>query len=277
MNGISLSQFPEFDKKWKLATVRYRADTGEMRFTYANDIAWQNMLQGKADYSDGAVFIKVGVLTTGDPAFASSKAPTKTRRYQVMARNRQRYAEHDGWGYALFDADGNVMSGAMTGKTMTEVTDACHICHKIVQHRGYVFSELIDLAPGQSAHPATDAMELSVPFSTVEASALPMRVQSYLHGAAQVRALEGELQQHLFQGTFMEIEPALGQEAMRTGLPAALVSRRAPEEFMIVKLDGANARCQTATHVAGKRLLTIVASADAKAAPRQTRHCEVVP
>src|SRR6185436_10943563 len=56
MNGYKLSDFPDFEKKWKLVTVRFRKDTGEMRFTYANDLAFENLQKGVIDYPDGAIF-----------------------------------------------------------------------------------------------------------------------------------------------------------------------------------------------------------------------------
>ena len=59
MNGISLKDYRGFDKKWKLVTVRYRKDTGEMRFVYANPLAEKTLMSGKTDYPDGAVFAKV--------------------------------------------------------------------------------------------------------------------------------------------------------------------------------------------------------------------------
>src|SRR4051812_4515226 len=46
MNGHSLREFVGFEKNWKLVTVRFRKDTGELRFTYANDLAWKNLKAG---------------------------------------------------------------------------------------------------------------------------------------------------------------------------------------------------------------------------------------
>ena len=46
MNGLQLKDYPDFETKWHLVTVRYRKDTGEQRFTYANDIAWTAMNAG---------------------------------------------------------------------------------------------------------------------------------------------------------------------------------------------------------------------------------------
>jgi hypothetical protein len=78
MNGISYDTFGDFFKKWHFVTARYRKDTEEMRFTYANDIAWRALQEGAGppgavkDYPEGAAFGKVGVMTQDDPAFTSS-------------------------------------------------------------------------------------------------------------------------------------------------------------------------------------------------------------
>ncbi|MGZ3806061.1 MAG: hypothetical protein ACXVB4_17735, partial [Pseudobdellovibrionaceae bacterium] len=37
MNGIVFKNYIGFEKKYKLVTVRYRTDSGEQRFVYAND------------------------------------------------------------------------------------------------------------------------------------------------------------------------------------------------------------------------------------------------
>jgi len=50
MNGYNLNDYAEFYKKWHLVTVRYRTDSFEQRFTYANDLAWKTLQTGKTDY-----------------------------------------------------------------------------------------------------------------------------------------------------------------------------------------------------------------------------------
>lgn len=72
MNGYSLSQFPDFIKKWHFVTVRYRKDAHEMRFSYANDKAWETLQAGAKKYPDGAVFAKLGIMTQEDLAFSAS-------------------------------------------------------------------------------------------------------------------------------------------------------------------------------------------------------------
>ena len=71
-NGYTLKQFGDFVHNWHFVTVRFRRDSGEMRFAYANDIAWKALSEHSTDYPDGAVFAKIGVSTMEDPAFTDS-------------------------------------------------------------------------------------------------------------------------------------------------------------------------------------------------------------
>src|SRR4051812_40536000 len=97
MSGVRLQDFRDFEKKWHLVTVRYRKDTAELRFTYANDIAWEALNRHSLDYPEGAVFGKIGVATQSDLSFASSSVPSGARRYQFMVRNKEKYQDTNGW------------------------------------------------------------------------------------------------------------------------------------------------------------------------------------
>ncbi len=117
MNGLKFQNFKDFPQKWKLISVRYRQDSNEMRFTYANDIAVNAMKSLKPNYPDGAAFGKIGFIAESDPSFPSSLAPTGTRRFQIMYKNKKTYKNSDGWGYALFDSNGQLFNEDLKAKT----------------------------------------------------------------------------------------------------------------------------------------------------------------
>jgi hypothetical protein len=239
MNGFHLSDYKNFEKKWKLITVRYRKDTQEMRFTYANPLAYKTLLAHKTDYPDGSVFAKIGLKTNEDPSFESSIVPNGARRYQFMVRNKKKYSETQGWAYALFDEEGSVFPEAIKAQTM-----ACAACHNIVPERGYVFSQMINLNPGKKENESKTALlENKMAFSTLDVSELPKEVQKHIPADFKsVRMVDGKLRKFLFQGTLEEIRPKLSYEVESTKLPALLLSEDATR-FSLVIPENLNANC----------------------------------
>lgn len=216
MNGHQLKDFKDFEKKWKLVTVRFRKDTEEMRFTYANALAYQALLKGRIDYPDGAVFAKIGYKTEEDTSFPSSAVPSGARRFQFMVRNKKKYAESSGWSYALFDDKGKVFPEDLKTQTL-----ACVACHNAVPERGYVFSELMKK---RSTNKPSSLSHLI--FKTVEKSQLPKSIIDLLPlEVTSVRVLEGEMAKDLFQGTLEEIRPALSKEVASSKMAAVLYNK----------------------------------------------------
>jgi hypothetical protein len=214
MNGYTLKQFGNFAKNWHLVTVRYRKDTSEMRFTYANDLAWKALQERRTDYPDGAVFAKIGAMTQPDPGFTSSKVPSGARRIQFMVRDHQKHKDTDDWGYALFDGEGNLYPGDQ--KT---VSQACMACHRLVPERGQIFSQIMFLEK--------DAPIGSSPlrFADVNVKKLPAALRAEIPlSVKKARELSGPLKEKSFFGTLDEIQPFLAEEAAKSGLPAVLIS-----------------------------------------------------
>lgn len=246
MNGYRLSDYKDFEKKWKLITVRYRKDTGEMRFTYANDLAYKNLMKNTKDYPDGSVFAKVGIKTLDDPAFISSAVPAGARRYQLMVRNKQKHTDTDGWGYALFDAQAMPFP-----EPQGQQVAACAACHRIVPERNYVFSQLMESSPlfkktsaNQPDKSFNRNIEDRIPFKEISVSELPKPLQSKLvNKTGKVRIVNHEITQAVFQGTLDEIRPTLSREAARTKKPAILLSDD-HLSFSLVYVENEDSRCQ---------------------------------
>ena len=233
MNGIDYAKYREFDKKWILVTVRYRKDTEEMRFTYANPLAMKTLLAGKTDYPDGAVFGKIGVRTGQDPLFESSLVPHGARRYQLMVRNKKKYKEHNGWGYALFDERG--IPFPEDHKTQV---DACASCHNIAEERGYVFSQVLDTKPRVSKSAGN-----KLTFSMVPRDQLPEAIRKLIPEHFNfVRVLNGEIVKSIFQGTLEEIRPTLSKESYESRQPALLISSD-NERFSLVFPENLGSFC----------------------------------
>lgn len=221
MNGIKSGQFGNFEKNWKLVTVRFRRDTGELRFTYANSVAWKVLSSSRPNqptvYPLGAVFAKVGLATKEDPAFISSAVPSGARRVQFMVRNEKKYRDTDGWGYALFDGTGKTFPGDVTKASL-----ACAACHRIVPDRGFVFSQIMG---HETLTQISGSVVKKVEFKDVDSTQLPERVALHLPvRVSTVRKWTGDMTRHVFPGTLDEVRPTLTQEAMSSSRPALLLS-----------------------------------------------------
>ncbi len=219
MNGIELGQYGDFTKEWRLVTVRHRKDTGEMRFTYANPLAWK-ALQARAAYPDGAVFAKIGYKTGSDPAFDSSIVPSGARRYQYMVRDSKRYKDTGGWGYAVFKADGELFQD----EDVPTQTLSCHACHEIVPERHYVFSSPIEFAPfakDVDPIPSRGVSWTELPpksWKKVLAAALP-------RGQRQLQIIDGKVRSYFFGGTLDEVTPLLlNRLKLKPSIAAGFVS-----------------------------------------------------
>lgn len=237
MNGIQFKDHLEFPTKWKLVTVRYREDSKELRFTYANDIAWKSLQALKPYFPDGAKFGKVAFATVDDPAFPSSQLPATTRRYQLMVKDRKRFAATDGWGYALFTADGKLFNEDVAEKTM-----ACATCHRIVPERDFVFSRKLDVDPRDPRDRDPAAKDrTAINFRGRNPKDFKGAVLDVLEKNQALESLEGPLQQHAFSGTLEEVIPLLLERTHLTGKSSLLFVNE--KNFSLVKLSSKATQC----------------------------------
>ncbi|HRK08171.1 MAG TPA: cytochrome P460 family protein [Pseudobdellovibrionaceae bacterium] len=246
MNGLQLKQFGDFAQTWKLVTVRYRQDTQEMRFTYANPLAYQTLKQNHQamstdpqramiPYPDGSMFAKIGFLTGEDPSFPNSSAPQDQKRFQFMVRDKKRYADTGGWGYALFTPEGELFPDEAATQTQ-----ACVACHNLVPERQFVFSQLVSFSPGsrltkkapnKTQHQAsTEPKSRRYQFVTQTISQLKAtwphdRFSLIPSQTKSLRQFRGDPEAAAFRGSIDEIRPLLIQESLSTQQPAYFISR----------------------------------------------------
>lgn len=252
MNGYKLKDFPNFSTEWKFVTVRYRKDTGEMRFTYANDIAWKHLNSNSTNYPQGSVFAKISIRTQVDDAFPSSVVPSGGRRIQFMVRDQNKHKRTGGWGYALFDLNGKRTPGDPVAKSM-----ACAACHALVKDRGQVFSSpmaFIGFSPKQRPQEMKWLKRLK--FIEKEISTLPPDLRKNLSGySGKIRTISGSLTKNLFEGTLDEIRPILIVETIRSGLGSALISEDG-KQFSVV-LPNQDQNCTLANQISLKAFHTV--------------------
>jgi Cytochrome P460 len=217
MNGYSYEEFKGFEKNWHFVTVRYRGDTSEMRFIYANDLAYKALLKGSSEYPEGSRFGKISIQTQPDLDFPSSRVPSGKVRHTFMVRDVARHKDTYGWGYSLFDPSGKPSSGDHRAEAR-----ACAACHQIAKDAGQVFAKPmafglnVDLAKNWLKH-LTFAKTSLKKVPAVLAQKIPSTFK-FIH------LIEGPLRKSLFSGTLDEIRPALFEEIKSTGQPAGLLS-----------------------------------------------------
>ena len=275
MNGYSLSAFGDFVNQWKLVTVRYREDTNEMRFTYANKMAAEALAANSTDYPDGAVFGKVGFVTEKDSAFVSSVVPSGAKRYQFMVRDKKKFAETDGWGYVIFNGEGRTINGEPKQNSL-----ACAACHHIVPERGFVFSQFAAFQPFVEKQAHAKSNEPSIPariaFSAVPAKGLTYHLQRLLpKDVGTVQVMQGPLKDHIFEGTVNEVGPLLAKEAVRSNKPAALAHGKNPL-FAFAYVDAADKSCPggQVKVVVGRSIVTNKKAGDDETIVKLSGHCE---
>jgi hypothetical protein len=219
---LATSGFDGFWQTWQPVTVRYRADIDEQRFVYANELAWAALQQGSHDFPDGAAFAKVGFTTSVDSLFPSSLVPGHAVRYQVMIKDRARYARTRGWGYSLY-----LENGRPPEEDPATTVAACAACHELAASRGYVFSLPTHAGVGGGATPPTLSAQPALSFETAPALKFPQLQGELPAHSTSVRLVSGALAKTVFAafgGPVHELQPALAVEAQRSGLPAGAVS-----------------------------------------------------
>ncbi len=224
MNDIGLSDYGDFTKKWNLVTVRFRQDSHEMRFTYANPIAWEALSKGVLPLPEGSVFAKIGFKAGVDPAFTSSIVPSGSRRFQFMVKNTKKYQDTGGWGYALFNSEGELFPGDV--KT---VSNSCHACHKLVPERDYVFSESIEFSPLIKKAQSTYQIEKNIShlkFAIVEKKEFMNRLKKHMVATKlkKISYIEGDIRNFFFGGTLDEVTPALVKNTIDTKMVSGFIS-----------------------------------------------------
>lgn len=218
MNGFKISDFKDFDKKWKLVTVRYREDSKEIRLTYANDLAYQTLIKNKTNYKNGSIFAKISYITKSDPAFVSSAAPSGTRRFQFMVRDSKRFTKTHDWGYALFNSEGKTFP-----EDPVEKINSCNACHELVPERGYVFSQPISTDYIKSAYHSS-RIDSKIQFKMLNNAEVEKLGIKALQGVNKIFTVDNKLNENIFQGTLDEIKPTLIQKAIQELGAAALIS-----------------------------------------------------
>jgi hypothetical protein len=234
LNGIEPKEFVDFWDQWKLVSIRYRQDTGEQRFVYANPIAWKAMKGGKSSYPSGALFAKIAFATQGDPSFPVSLEPSRVERIQVMKKMATGFRKTNGWAYAIY-----------VGKNKPfpfgeEEVKACHGCHALVAKRDYIFARPVFLNEKQS----TFASELKDRFKKTTLQKLEPKLVAFVRSLAP--AIPEELHAQpmpLFYGSLFETGSSLTLFASDSKSPYLLYDPQVAKRLLLAVPEPPDAQC----------------------------------
>jgi len=128
-NGIRY--MPEY-REWQVMSTTSRFDNTTMRVMFANPIAMQAIRENNIQpWPDGAIIAKVVWEKNMDSD--GNIHPGKFQNIQYMVRNKTRYKDTDGWGYAKFETPALKPYGTpMTFKS-------CASCHRAANKTGGIF------------------------------------------------------------------------------------------------------------------------------------------
>lgn len=238
VNGIVYADYKEFPTTWQLVTIRFRKDTGEMRLTYANELALKTLMSGSINYPDGAIFAKTNVRTMMDEQYPNSIAPKELSRYQFMVRNKDKYASTNGWGYGIFDPDGKTFP-----EEPAKMANACYSCHTAVENRGDVFSRPFSFIEKVKMPNYNPPKELALKYSWVKWSELTPELKKIIpKSMKKVRVLvHQKMMDNTFQGTLDELKPLLIDEAKTHKAPAFFMA--SDKKRFVVAVPSKNEKC----------------------------------
>jgi len=209
-HDINPELFDHFWDNWQMATTRWREDNKELRFTYANPLAWEAMKSGKFDYPTGSVLTKMGVHVMEDPLFPNSQVPSRrVNRVQIMLKDPAHpKAAADGWVYSLY------LPGKPDGVMIEKDIKACAECHQKAKSRGYVFS--LPMMVGHDFDKSSIATLDDSSFKKVTVKDMPELLKLPLPKSSQDTDSAFLQQMALFNGSVNEYIPVIAKRVVAT-------------------------------------------------------------
>jgi len=227
-NGISLEMVTKnFDKNFKFVATHFRDDKNELRLIYGNSKALQGFKTKSNNFEDGSIFYKVVYKTDKDPSFQASLRPQQQPfARQIMLRNKKKFKDTNGWGYAVFSDDGKTLPGD-PDKTLA----TCYACHSIVGERNDVFSRPLEtIVPNDKVHdehfsltPTPKEIKATnklFKFRTGTPSEIPSDIIANIPKSNSYNIMIGEMLKQEFPGFMAEVNSFLMNETLKNGFPS---------------------------------------------------------
>lgn len=235
-HDINPALFDHFWDKWQLVTTRWREDNKELRFTYANPLAWETMKSGKGEYPEGAVLTKMGVQVMEDPLFPNSQIPSRrVNRVQVMLKDPSNpKAAKDGWVYSLYVP--MKPDGVMRDKDIK----ACASCHEKAKSRGGVFS--LPMMEGHDFEKSSVATLDGHSFKKTTVKEIPELLKLSLSKSSRDSDTAYIHQLPLFNGSINEYIPVIAKRVVDTQVVQAVYDEY-DQLYLVGFPDQSNKEC----------------------------------
>jgi len=135
-NGIEL---PAGYKNWRVIGVSHRTDNQSLRVILGNDQAIAAARSGNTNpWPDGTVLAKIVLKDAEHAAWPAATVPGKFVHAEFMIKDREKYKDTGGWGYARWLGQGQKPYGK------DENFDReCFGCHTPRKANDYVFTQPI--------------------------------------------------------------------------------------------------------------------------------------
>lgn len=133
-NGIRL---PKEYKSWPVISSSYRTDNDTMRIIIGNDKAIEAARSGETNpWPEGAMLGKLIWKSSQDPNWESATVPGEFVHSEFMVKDKKKYPDTNGWGYARWKGMGQVPHME---------AESCHECHAAVEENDFVFTHPVKL------------------------------------------------------------------------------------------------------------------------------------
>jgi hypothetical protein len=144
--GLAFSEFRGYES-WQLISISHGGPV--MAATLGNPVmikAYVDGIPGNGKpVPDGAKMAKIHWGTKDLETLPGSKVPAAQQNVDFMVKDRKRFADSGGWGWAAFDYDAksDTFTPATTADKPPQGNDAkCGLaCHTTVKSRDYVFTQ----------------------------------------------------------------------------------------------------------------------------------------
>ncbi|MBI3419105.1 MAG: cytochrome P460 family protein [Proteobacteria bacterium] len=225
---IPPDRFADFWKKWHFVSARWRQDVREIRLTYANDLAWETLLNHRTEYPVGAMFGKLVYPAEEDLALPTSlMSANRLNRFMVMLWDpKHKKVGSDGWTYLRFinpdprvtqDKDSTGLWGVMSQKEI----NACVDCHTRAANRGNVFSQPMFLfrdghQDAQTKNTEISSKRFEESMKEMTSAAVPRIALNLIQSLPdwknrKIMGYEGDF----FSGAFGQLRPVLAKLAQQ--------------------------------------------------------------